>query len=221
MMPYRPLSIWASHDSTVLSCSLLIPGDDSAVLRLLLLLIAFNAVYAINQELVDCIADRSSMREIEVRGGGYYWNAVISALGGDPDTSEMLCWGKVGHALHRVIPHGQETADPDNDKELQVNSLTRVRTEEAEHFDVLTRSSAPHQDRGQIGLRYPLEGRIVWCFQDILHKHLGERAPRQKKPAQEATAAAGMLRNQIAKVSSSAFYQAYRVQKALEDPLFD
>lgn len=62
------------------------------------------------------------MREVEVEGGGYYWDSLICALGGDPDESEMLCWGKVGHVLRRIVPCGQENTDPDNDEQLHVRS---------------------------------------------------------------------------------------------------
>ena len=62
------------------------------------------------------------MREVEVEGGGYYWDSLICALGGHPDGSEMLCWGKVGHVLHRVVPSGQQNEDPDDDDQLHVHS---------------------------------------------------------------------------------------------------
>ncbi|CAL8467773.1 g7311 [Coccomyxa elongata] len=58
------------------------------------------------------------MREVEVGGGGYYWDSLICSMGGDPDESEMLCWGKVGHVLRRIVPRGQEDTDPDNDNQL-------------------------------------------------------------------------------------------------------
>ena len=72
-------------------------------------------------------AHRASMQQVEVEGGGYYWDNLIHALGGDPDKSEMLCWGKVGHVLRRIVPHGQENADPENDNELHVCPFTSVK----------------------------------------------------------------------------------------------
>lgn len=63
------------------------------------------------------------MRDVEVGGGGYYWNSLICSMGGDPDESEMLCWGKVGHVLRRIVPRGQENTDPDNDNQLHVRSI--------------------------------------------------------------------------------------------------
>ncbi|BDA42567.1 probable small RNA 2'-O-methyltransferase at C-terminar half [Coccomyxa sp. Obi] len=60
----------------------------------------------------------SAMGEVEVEGGGYYWDSLICALGGHPDESEMLCWGKVGHVLHKIVPCGQQDTDPDNDGQL-------------------------------------------------------------------------------------------------------
>lgn len=67
------------------------------------------------------------MREVEVEGGGYYWDKLISAMDGDPDESELLCWGKVGRVLRRIVPHGQEDADPDNDEELHVRPYHKIR----------------------------------------------------------------------------------------------
>jgi hypothetical protein len=63
------------------------------------------------------------MQEIHIEGGGYYWEKILSALGGDTEGSELLCWGKVGRVLRQLALPGQELQDPDNDAELHVRLL--------------------------------------------------------------------------------------------------
>lgn len=74
------------------------------------------------------------MAEVDIQGGGCYWQKLVSALGGTLEGSELLCWGKVGRVLRRMVPPGHETDDPDNDEQLHVRtSSLRCTTPEESH----------------------------------------------------------------------------------------
>jgi hypothetical protein len=70
------------------------------------------------------------MREVSIEGGGYYIPKLAQALlqcdngtGGESGRErQLLCWGKVGRALHRQVPPGQQHEDVEDDAELHVRT---------------------------------------------------------------------------------------------------
>ena len=62
------------------------------------------------------------MREVRIAGGGHQEDKLLRAMGGDINSEVLLCWGKVGRSLQKLVPSGEEDADPENDKDMHVRT---------------------------------------------------------------------------------------------------
>ncbi|CAK0763143.1 hypothetical protein CVIRNUC_003028 [Coccomyxa viridis] len=64
-------------------------------------------------------ADHSQMPyEVTVGGGGYSVHKLLEAVAGSAERAQLLCVGKVGPVVDRIVLPGEVDPDPENDREL-------------------------------------------------------------------------------------------------------